>query len=192
MAARNDNDELVKQLRSWGFAKVNRYAAANDGEPRAAVPDHPIMRARRFEMSKTEFLRKIAGRDGEARRRRMAAGLGATGIRILPEWAADAVPCNETRVAGPLPSPSPAGGRVVASIDPGVPEDLRWIDRAFAALARENLMRSQILQEEYTGVGTQEEKAKRLCARHGVKLSVDQYQRELRRALDFMRGKRAA
>lgn len=74
----------------------------------------------------------------------------------------------------------------------GVPDELRWIDRALAQLSRETPMRALILREEFCGVGTHRMKAARIEHQYGGTLTVRQYRYELQRALDWMRGRKAA
>lgn len=185
---RND-DPLAQQLRSWGFAKVNRHWRTQD-----AVHDpgsHPISRARQFApMTREKAALILAGRAKE--RRELMAARTSTGklkLHILPEWAVDPIVCTESRVAGPNPENVVLA---VAAVDQGVPVNLRWIDRAVAQLARVSLIRAVCLEIEFCEVGTQERKARVAAERYGGKLSVWQYRRELRLALDWLRMKQVA
>lgn len=181
---RDDDDPLTAQLRSWGFAQVNRYErrAANDCD---AATDHPIARAREFApMTPERAAKRLADRDGGDRRRMLAANSGVKGLRIVQTWAVDPIPCTEDRQAG-----SNQAGAAVAQ---ATPAHLEWIDRAVSRLARENLIRALCLRQEFCGVGTQSAKAATVAREYGGKLSVWQYRRELQRALDWLRGKQAA
>jgi hypothetical protein len=183
-------DDLVRQLQSWGFHQVNRYGryAANDDRREAA--DHPIERARDFApMTRENVAKQLLGRDGRSRRRLMAKGLydaerDVQILDIVPMWACDPMPARND--AGP-----PRGVNHSA-IDIGTPEDLRWIDRALAEMSRSAPVRALVLREEYCGQGTHSEKAAAVENQYGGNISVRQYRYELGRALDWMRGRRAA
>lgn len=179
---RND-DPLGKQLRSWGFAKVNRYATVHD--PESAPDVHPISRARQFApMTREKAALTLVGRASE-RRRLMAKPLEECGVTIIPAEFVDPIRCVESRIDGPIPRPHEA--KPVAAVDWGVPDDLQWIDRAVAQLSRVSRICALCLQAEFCEVGTQDRKAAIVQARYGGKLSVWQYRRELRRALDWLR-----
>lgn len=184
---RND-DHLGKQLRSWGFAKVNRYTAARDPE---ATPDvHPISRARQFApMTREKAALTLVGRATE-RRRLMAKQLEDCGVGILPADFVDPIRCVESRIDGPIPRPHEA--KQGAAVDRGVPEDLRWIDRAISELSRVSKIRALCLEVEFCELGTHDRKAVIAAGRYGGKLSVWQYRRELRLALDWLRMKQVA
>lgn len=185
------NDLLASQLKSWGFAKANRYTesiyAAHD------PGDHPISRAREFApMTRERAAKALAGR-GTDRRRLMAAysSDGKFQLRILPEWAVDPIVCTESRIDGPIPM-SPSRIRAVAAVDWAVPEELRWIDRAVAQLSRVSLICALCLETEFCETGTQVRKAEVVESRYGGKMSVWQYRRELARGLDWLRMNRVA
>ncbi|MGQ4661325.1 hypothetical protein [Lysobacter sp. F6437] len=180
------DDTLMKQLRSWGFAQVNRYdsRAAND-EDRHSTRNHPITKAREFApMTVEKAAHRLIGRDGSGRRRFMAARAGVDAMKITPVWAVDHIRCTDDRIAGP--------GASSAAVDKGTPEDLRWIDRAISQLSRESQIRALVLREEFCGTGTQRRKADAVAVAYGGKFSVWMYRRELQRAMDWLEGKRAA
>lgn len=186
MPMRND-DHLEKQLRSWGFAKVSRYDAVRD--PEAAPDTHPISRARQFApMTREKAALTLVGRATE-RRRLMAKGLGICGVEVVPADFVDPIRCVESRIDGPIPRPHEAKQ---AAVDRGVPEDLRWIDRAIAELSRVSKIRALCLEVEFCEVGYHDRKAAIVADRYGGKFSVWQYRRELRYALDWLRMKQVA
>ena len=124
----------------------------------------------------------VATRGSLARRRMMAAGAGVPGMRVVPEWACDPVPCRND--ADPP--------RAITVVDAGTPDDLRWIDRALAEVRRQSPIRALILRTQFAEVGTQERKARLVAEQYGGKLSVHQYRRELARGLDWIRIRAAA
>lgn len=172
-------DELEQQLRAWGDATLGRHAANEDG-PQSAAP-HPIARAREAAPGKkqTEFV--PVGRDGEERRRFMASRSGVKHLRILPLWAVSPISCVETRAKGPS-----------ASVDQGIPENLRWLDRAMLELYRQNPLRGVCLRMEYCGAGGQRDKAAAVARALDCELTLRQYRDELRLAREWMKGKVAA
>lgn len=173
------HDELVQQLRAWGEATLGRHAANEDGPPSATA--HPIARAREAAPGKkqTEFV--PVGRDGEERRRFMAKRAGVKKLHILPTWAVDPIRCVETSPGGPG-----------AAVDQGIPENLRWIDRAMMDLYRQNQVRGVCLRMEYCGFGFQSDKAAAAARALGCELTVRQYREELKLAREWLRGKIAA
>lgn len=165
--------DLVSQLEAWGQAHNMRFVYRE----RVTAADHPITRAREFApMTKKKAEKKLVGRDGGDRRRAMAAAAGVSGMHIVPMWACDPIPSKG----------SGGGGGVDCAVDVGVPEHLRWIDRALSQLSRINLIRAMCLREEYCGTGTQRDKAARVAETYGGELSVWMYRKELDRARDFL------
>lgn len=183
------DDPMKAELQRWGFAQVNRHIRATPSR----VREHPITKARDFApMTRANVAKRLAARDGRSRRTFMANGMAPTGkngaqlLKIVPVWAVDAVPCNETRTAGPIREGSNGGTR--AAVDIGTPDELKWIDRALARLARENKLRAMVVREEFCGVGTQRMKAAAVEREYGGKFNVRQYRHELARGLDYLRG----
>lgn len=172
------DDELARQLKRWGYATVQRYnGAANDDGDR-----HMLDRARDIAPGTRERAqRQLIGRGGEARRRIMAQGM--EGLSIVPEWACD--PIRARNDAGP-----PRSG--CGWVDIGVPDELRWIDRALSQLARATPVRAMVLQAEFCMVGSQRRKAEAVAERYGGAFTVWQYRAELERALAHLEGARAA
>lgn len=141
--------------------------------------------------------RQTIKRSGISRRTAMGAAAGRVVtapdgrvIRVLPVplWACD-----------PMPSRNDAGPGFDAAITPEssawvdpMPDDLRWVDRALAALERTSLMRAMCLREELLGHGSQRMKAERVAERYGGSLTVWQYRTELGKALAFVAGWRGA
>lgn len=204
-------DELKDQLKRWGMATVARLAGNDDG---FSMGDSVLAKQR--DLGMRSKLRKaddheIVGRDGEERRRYMAAkasmdrcaGCGALlspterkcpvcgaahagaklRLAVLPMWAVDPIPARND-AARPF-------DREPIPVDL-VPDDLQWINRALARLAREFPLREMIVREEFCGTGTHEMKAGRVQQRYGGKLTVRQYRTELQRALEWIRGSKAA
>lgn len=187
------DDDLIRQLQSWGFHQVNRYRpyAANDDAGEPAGRDHPISRAREFApMTRQNVAKVLLGRDGRSRRRLMAAGLydderKAQILDIVPTWACDPVPASND--AG-----RPGSMSYEAAPDAGTPDDLRWIDRALAEMSRSAPIRRLVIQQEFCGRGTHKTKAAEVAVAYGGSITVRQYRYELGRALDWLRGRYAA
>jgi hypothetical protein len=76
--------------------------------------------------------------------------------------------------------------------DMGIPDDLRWVERALAELERAHPLRALILRTEYTVSASQAVKARMVAEQYGGTLSVWQYRRELQRATDWIGGRMAA
>lgn len=175
------DDELTTQLRRWGFHTVNRFAANDDGP---STGDSVLAKTRDLApVTRERFEQKLIGRDGDARLRFMAAKAGVKGLRKLPAWS-----CEPIRSRNDADRPHDRR----AVVDLGVPEELRWIDRAIAQVERQHPIRAACLREEYCGTGTQRMKACRVSRDKGIRLSVRQYRYELQRGLDWLRGRQAA
>lgn len=173
-------DYLTDQLRRWGYAQANRYAFS-----RGARSVHALEQARDLAPGTVEnAMRDLVGRDGSDRRRFMAARSGVEGLAILPQWAVDAIRASND-AGKPRDNPEIA-------VDIGIPDDLRWVDRALAGLARATPLRELIVRTEFTVSASQSVKARMVAEQYGGKLSVWQYRRELQRGLDFMGGRIAA
>ncbi len=186
---------LVQQLRLWGVAQANRYALT-----RADRSTHALEKARDMAPGTREnALRDLVGRDGTDRRKMMAARTGVMGLSILPTWAVD--PIRSTNDAG-----HPQDNEEIP-VDMGIPDELRWIDRALSSLARQYLLRAIIVRTEYTVSASQRIKAKMACdlfveemaRRMGISpppqgdsgrdaLTPRQYRHELAAALTWLDG----
>jgi len=172
--------ELKKALQDWGHATVNRYAFS-----RCERSVHALELARDLAPgTKENAQRQLMGRDGTDRRRLMAAGTGIEGFNIVPMWAAD--PIRSSNDASP-PSDLPE-----IAIDQGIPDHLRWVDRALAQVCRVSPLRAMVVRTEFTVSGSQAVKARMVREQYGGTLSVWQYRRELQRALDWLDAKMAA
>lgn len=169
-------DESVKdQLRRWGSAYQAYLAVVLDGP---GVATHVLEKARTLAPGTRErAAKRLIGRDGRARRRMMAKAATIGGLHSVPMWA-----CEPVRGRNDASPPRD----LHAVITPAIPDDLRWIDRALSAMARQCPLREAIVREEYTGGGTQRMKARSIELRYGGTLSIDQYKRELRRGIEYL------
>lgn len=190
MARSTVAEELMQQLTRWGHAQATRYAANDDGPSHGnSVLSKQQDFGLRYKGKRQKAERKPLGRCGEDRRRFMARKIaeeseGKLRIGILPMWSVDPIPSKND--AGP-PRDLPR-----AVVDMGVPDELRWIDRAIAQLWREAPIRALVVRIEFTTAGTHRMKAARVATEYGGVISVRQYRYELHRALDWMLGRMAA
>lgn len=182
------NDEVRAALKRWGHATVMRLAILQEGR---STGETVLSRNRDLAPGTRENAdRHLVGRDGTARRERMAYDPGAKDVkgqprmRVVPMWACDPVPAHND--AGPPRDYEPT------AVDVGVPDDLRWIDSAIASLSRTHPIRAMVLREEFTGTGTQRMKAARVERLYGGRMEVRQYRAELQRALLYLDARRAA
>ncbi|KAF1016198.1 MAG: hypothetical protein GAK31_01687 [Stenotrophomonas maltophilia] len=174
------NDPLTEQLRRWGHAQVNRFALS-----RADRSTHVLDKARDMApLTRERALQDLADRDGSDRRRLMAAGSGVKGLRVVPMWAADPI-----RAANDADRPH---DNPEIAVDVGVPDELRWIDRALASMERQHPMRALIVRTEFTVSASQAVKARMVAETYGGGLTVRQYRYELAKAIDWFRGRAAA
>lgn len=179
MANMRESDPLITQLKQWGHAHVNRYAYT-----RADRCVHALEQARDLAPGTRERAeRDLVGRDGLERRQLMASHSGVKGLKALPKWAVDPVPARND---ASLPHDNPE-----IAVDMGIPEDLRWLDRAIVALARQNPIRERIVRTEFTVSASQAVKAKMVEQGYGGKLTVWQYRRELERSIEWISGRSA-
>ncbi|HGK7302448.1 TPA: hypothetical protein ACJ509_000274 [Stenotrophomonas maltophilia] len=175
-----NTDPLTEELRRWGHAQVNRFALS-----RADRSAHVLERARDMApVTRERALQDLVARDGTDRRRLMAAGSGVKGMRIVPMWAADPI-----RAANDADRPH---DNPEIAVDVGVPDELRWIDRALASMERQHPVRALIVRTEFTVSASQAVKARMVAEKYGGTLSVWQYRRELQRGVDFLGGRIAA
>lgn len=188
-------DPLIEELKRWGYAQANRYAFS-----RGDRSVHALQQARDMAPGTVEnAMRDLIGRDGSDRRRLMAARSGDVGLAILPMWAVDAIRSSND---ADLPHDNPE-----IAVDMGIPDDLRWVDRALAQMSRRFLLRSIIIRIEFTTAEGRGMKARMACAdfekemakRLGVAapqpqeggkpaLTARQFRYELERGLDWLRG----
>jgi hypothetical protein len=176
------DDVLTEQLRQWAVAQLRQVVALD----RPYRRETPIERNRKFAPNTRErAAKRLVARDGSSRRTMMAAAAEVRKLHMVPMWACDPIPCKESEQYGPPPA------QRAAVVVEGVPEELRWIDRALSQLARQNLIRALCVREEFTGTGTQSIKASRVAEQYGGKFSVWMYRQELRKGLEFMDARRA-
>ncbi len=129
-------------------------------------------------------LQDLVGRDGESRHRFMAARSGVQGMQILPTWAVYPIrAANDASHSQDLPE---------IAVDVGIPDELRWVDRAPASMTRQYPRRALIVRTEFTVSASQAVKARMVAEQYGGALSIWQYRRELQRGVDFMGGRIAA
>jgi len=177
---RSTQDPTVEELRRWGIAQATRYAYS-----RGDRTVHVLQQVRDHAPGTTErALRDLVGRDGRERRRFMAERSGVEGLAILPMWAVDPV-----RAANDADRPH---DNPEIAVDMGIPDDLRWIDRALSALARQFPLRAMIVRTEFTVSASQAAKAAMVRQQYGGTLSVWQYRRELQRGIDWVGGAQRA
>lgn len=169
-------DPLIEDLRRWGLATAARYARHHDGR---GAGDNVL--AKTFKVANGKKVdREIVKRDGTDRRRLMAARAGVQGLNIVPLWS-----CDPVRAANDA---SPPLDLEPVHVDPGVPDELRWVDRALSQMQRQHPLRARCVLEEFSGTGTQRMKAGRVQHDYGGKLSVWQYRREVERGVEWLRG----
>jgi hypothetical protein len=174
------DDNLTAQLRAWGFAQANRFALTY-----ADRSTHVLEKARDMAPGTRErALRDLVGRDGSSRRRFMAERSGVQGLGMLPTWAVD--PIRSSNDAD-KPHDNPE-----IAVDVGIPDELRWVERALASMMRQHPLRALVLHTEFTVAASQAVKARMVAEKYGGSLSVWQYRRELQRAVDWMGGRIAA
>ncbi|MCI2243804.1 hypothetical protein L3067_04175 [Xanthomonas sp. PPL568] len=173
-------DYITEQLRRWGYAQANRYAYSRGGRS-----VHALEQARDLAPGTVEnAMRDLVGRDGTSRRRFMAARSGVEGMVVLPQWAVDAIRSSND---ADRPHDNPE-----IAVDMGIPDDLRWVDRALSGLARATPLRELIVRTEFTVSASQAVKARMVAEQYGGALSLRQYRYELGKALDWCRGRAAA
>lgn len=135
-------------------------------------------------LTRERALQDLVGRDGESCRRFVAARSGVQGMQILPTWAVDPV-----RAANDADHPH---DNSEIAVDTGTPDELRWVDRALASMARQYPLRALIVRTEFTVSASQAVKARMLAEQYRGALTLRQYRYELGRGLDSLRGAAAA
>ena len=175
-----NNDPLTEELRRWGHAQGNRFALS-----RADRSVHVLDKVRdHAPLTRERALQGLVGRDGADRRRLMATGSGVQGLRIVPLWAADPIRASND-ADHPHDNPEIA-------VDVGIPDELRWVERALASMMRQHPLRALVLHTEYTVAASQAVKARMVSEKYGGSLTVRQYRYELGKAIDWFRGRAAA
>lgn len=175
-----NTDPLVEELRRWGHAQANRYAFS-----RAERTKHVLEHARDYAPQTVErAMRDLVARDGGERRRFMAARSGVDSMQILPTWAVDPVRSGND---ADRPHDNPE-----IAVDMGIPDDLRWVDRALASIRRQSPLRALVVHVEFTVAASQAAKAHMVAEQYGGRFTVWQYRKELARAIDWMGGRMAA
>lgn len=176
---RDEADPLIAQLRAWGYAQQVRYCYS-----RADRSVHVLEQARDMAPGTRErALRDLVSRDGLDRRRIMATSAGC-GLAAVPAWACD--PVRATNDAD-RPHDNPE-----VAVDAGVPDELRWVDRALSSLSRQYPIRALCVRVEFCEPGTQRHKAVIAAKRYGGQLTLWQYRRELTLGIEAMRGYRSS
>lgn len=155
-----NTDPLTEELRRWGHAQVNRFTLS-----RADRSVHVLDKVRdQAPLTRERAIQDLVDRDGTDRRRLMAAGAGVKGLYIVPTWAADPIRASND-ADHPHDTPEIA-------VDVGVPDELRWIDRALASMEWQYPMRALILRTEFTVSASQAVKARMVVEKYGGTLSV--------------------
>ncbi|WP_329755000.1 hypothetical protein [Stenotrophomonas maltophilia] len=177
---------LKEQLKHWGHYQEHRFCAPLDPEDVPSKAEHPLARAQQFAPgAKREWVPLL--RDGHDRRMLMGAAAGRLSRHgaVLPvaPWAVDPIPCTETRT---LVSRS-----ATAAVMVGSPEEYRWIDRALSDLYRQNIVRALVMLEEFTGRGSQAQRAEAVAKKLGAAFTKWQYRKELDMGMAFMEARRA-
>ncbi|OEZ02301.1 hypothetical protein BIY45_01870 [Stenotrophomonas sp. BIIR7] len=173
-------DPLTEELRRWGHAQVNRFALS-----RADRSVHVLDKVRdHAPLTRERAARDLVARDGGERRRFMAARSGVEGMATLPMWAVDPVRASND-ADHPHDNPEIA-------VDTGTPDELRWVDRALASMARQFPLRALIVRTEYTVSASQTVKSRMVAEQYGGLLTLRQYRYELAKATEWFRGRLAA
>lgn len=177
---------LKEQLKHWGHYQEHRFCAPLDPEDVPSKAEHPLARAQQFAPgAKRERVPLL--RDGHDRRMLMGAAAGRLSRHgaVLPvaKWAVDPIPCSESRS---MVSRSPTAAVMVGS-----PEEYRWIDRALSDLYRQNMVRALVVLEEFTGRGSQAQRAAAVAKKLGAAFTKWQYRKELDKGMAFMEARRA-
>lgn len=176
---------LKEQLKHWGHYQEHRFCAPLAAEEAPSRDEHPLARAQQFAQG-TKRERPPLLRDGHDRRMLLGAGAGRVNRSgaVLPvaPWAVDPIPCTETRTV--------VSRSATAAVMVGSPDEYRWIDRALSDLYRQNMLRALVVIEEFTGRGSQAERAQAVATKYGGTLTKWQYRKELEKgiaALEVMR-----
>ncbi|MEQ7866561.1 hypothetical protein ABQ137_08015 [Xanthomonas sp. WHRI 8393] len=177
---RRNEDPLLAELRRWGYAHANRYTLS-----RADRSRHVLENAKDYAPKTVEqAFCQLVERDGRQRRRFMAERAGLTALGEIPAWAVDPV---RARNDADRPHDNPE-----VAVDIGIPDDLRWIDRALASMSRQFPLRVLVIRTEFTVAASQAVKTRMVAEQYGGDLTLRQYRYELAKALDWTRGRAAA
>lgn len=177
---------LKEQLKHWGHYQEHRFCAPLDPEDVPSKAEHPLARAQLFAQGTKRESPPLL-RDGHDRR--MLLGAGACRVNrngaVLPvaPWAVDPIPCTETRTLVSLSA--------TAAVMVGSPDEYRWIDRALSDLYRHNMVRALVVLEEFTGRGSQAQRAEAVAKKLGAAFTKWQYRKELDMGMAFMEARRA-
>ncbi|WP_372174388.1 hypothetical protein [Xanthomonas axonopodis] len=177
---RRNEDPLLAELRRWGYAHANRYTLSRADRSRHVLENAQDYAPKTVEQAFCELVE----RDGRQRRRFMAERAGLTALGEIPLWAVDPV---RARNDADRPHDNPE-----IAVDIGIPDDLRWIDRALASMSRQFPLRVLVVRTEFTVAASQTVKARMVAEQYGGTVSIWQYRRELQRGIDFMGGRMAA
>ncbi|WP_372382146.1 hypothetical protein ACCQ12_15295 [Xanthomonas sp. NCPPB 1068] len=173
---RRNEDPLLNELRRWGYAHANRYTLSRADRSRHVLENAKDYAPKTVEQAFCELVE----RDGRQRRRFMAERAGLKGLGEIPAWAVDPV---RARNDADRPHDNPE-----VAVDIGIPDDLRWIDRALASMSRQFPLRVLVVRTEFTVAASQAVKARLVVEQYGGTISVWQYRRELQRGLDWLGG----
>lgn len=102
----------------------------------------------------------------------------------MPAWAVDPIRASND---ADRPHDNPE-----IAVDMGIPESLRWIDRALASMARQFPLRVLVVRTEFTVAASQSVKARMVAEQYGGGLSLRQYRYELSKGTDWLSGSRQA
>jgi len=177
---RRNEDPLLDELRRWGYAHANRYTLSRADRSRHVLENAKDYAPKTVEQAFSELVE----RDGRQRRRFMAERAGLPGLGEVPAWAVDPV---RARNDADRPHDNPE-----VAVDIGIPDDLRWIDRALASMSRQFPLRVLVIRTEFTVAASQAVKARMVAEQYGGSLTLRQYRYELGKALDWTRGRFAA
>lgn len=166
-------------LRAWGQAEVSRYCFT-----RSDRSHHMLAHAIEIAPGTRERAeRDLVGRDGFDRRRLMAQGSGVQGMKAVPMWA-----CEPIRSSNDADAPH---DRPEIAVDTGIPDSLRWVERAILQLRRQSDLQAVVVRTEYTVSASQAVKARMVAEQAGIKLSKWQYRRELALGEAWLSGQQA-
>lgn len=175
-------ETMESMLRAWGRAYGEAKPQEWDEGEGSAADVHPIARAIQFAPGRrAEVIRRktTMNRGGQTRRSLMAQATGIKGMRLVPAYVVDPVPCVETR--------SGASGE-----DPRITPLVISVQRAWLALFKVHELQAEVLRLEYQVRGmTQSTKAAQIrfhVEGKNVRVSVKRYRDELKSGKSFLLG----
>jgi hypothetical protein len=175
-------DTMESMLRAWGRAYGEAKPQEWDEGEASAGAAHPIARAIEFAPGRrAEVIRRktTMNRGGQTRRSLMAQAVGIKGMRVVPMYAVDAVPCVETRSGG-------------SGEDPRITPMVNAVQRGWLALFKVNELQAEVLRLEYQVRGmTQTMKAEQIrfhVKGVHVRVNVKRYRDELKAGKSFLLG----